>query len=143
MLEEKIEESLLGKISSAVRRNAGVYLLAGGLAVGYAGCGATISPDGTKYKEPFSDEWKDCKCQKNSDCDSGKCYGCFCAQCGDDSQCGGIAPYCVNNSCVECKADYSCNGFKRDICNHGKCVECEWNNDCGEGEKCISGGTCL
>lgn len=53
MPEDKIEQSLLGKVRATARKYAGVYLLAGGLAVGaVGGCG----PETEKCALPTNSE---------------------------------------------------------------------------------------
>ncbi len=94
MLEEKIKKSLFGKISNAVRRNAGVYLLAGGLAV-LNGCEEEPKPSEEccnekkcTYNQVCDGDGDDCYCTaktepKPTGCMNGIC--CMSGMCGYES----------------------------------------------------------
>ncbi|MEK6846013.1 MAG: hypothetical protein AABY26_04595 [Nanoarchaeota archaeon] len=79
MLEEKIEKSLLGKISGALRRNFGVYLLAGGLAMGgIYGCGKDTEPCSGNCPSCSGNKTCSCSQPKGTDDCSCSCSGSSC-----------------------------------------------------------------
>ncbi len=71
-----------------------------------------------------------------------------CVQCVGNSQCSGITPYCVANSCVQCRSPIHCNDANP--CTDDRCMSNACSNPfvprgsaCGGGRVCDGSGHCV
>jgi hypothetical protein len=67
-----------------------------------------------------------------------------CLPCEQSESCFGPFPYCdvAQESCVECLTGEDCRrkfGDEFPACSAGKCVQCQRDDDCGEGKSCFFG----
>ena len=89
------------------------------------------------------------QCQTSSECmsaESPRCLNGFCVPgCADDSDCTGISnhPYCLENSCVECKFAAQCP-MGREICDieDHACRGCRADDECASAVCIEADGTC-
>jgi hypothetical protein len=69
-----------------------------------------------------------------------------CAECGADSHCSGMTPYCIPaGTCEQCLTDAQCaTVMNRPLCNPANytCVQCITNAECTPPATCGRGGTC-
>ena len=66
------------------------------------------------------------------------------AGCKRDQDCGGTTPFCVDTSCVVCKASTSCPA-ERPVCDTSShdCRTCAKDSECDSGACDLAAGTCV
>ncbi len=98
--------------------------------------------------EPAPEPAKLCQesCTDDDACDAGFCVEGSCVQCKADTDCAMAATgaYCLSGSCVPCKANADCTGDSP-ICDteSGQCIGCNDENPCADGLRCNSANQCV